>query len=110
MQSDIGLTSRLRAMPTTRQVEAVFDPSEQHACARYLGSFDHLHSNVRRDLNLPGGFVLHSLRHTCLARLGKYGAGAFEILKLDGHSSLTLFQGYGHPPLKLWGRQRKEWT
>ncbi len=42
-------------------------------------------------------FVLHSLRHTCLTRLGEAGADAFTIMKLAGHSSITVSQRYVHP-------------
>lgn len=45
----------------------------------------------------PEDFVLHSLRHTCLTRLGEAGADAFTIMKLAGHSSVTVSQRYVHP-------------
>ena len=45
----------------------------------------------------PKDFVLHSLRHTCLTRLGEAGADAFTIMKLAGHSSVTVSQRYVHP-------------
>jgi integrase len=51
---------------------------------------------VRRH-NFPKDFVLHSLRHTCLTRLGEAGADAFTIMKLAGHSSVTVSQRYVHP-------------
>ena len=50
-----------------------------------------------RQYNFPGDFVLHSLRHTCLTRLGEAGADAFTIMKLAGHSSVTVSQRYVHP-------------
>lgn len=42
-------------------------------------------------------FVLHSLRHTCLTRLGEVGADAFTIMKLAGHSGVTVSERYVHP-------------
>ncbi|MBL8178764.1 MAG: tyrosine-type recombinase/integrase [Bryobacterales bacterium] len=44
--------------------------------------------------NSPTGFVLHSLRHTMLTRLGQAGVDAFTIMKIAGHSSITISQRY----------------
>jgi site-specific recombinase XerD len=41
--------------------------------------------------------VIHSLRHTFGTRLGESGADAFMIMKLMGHSSVTVSQKYVHP-------------
>jgi len=46
---------------------------------------------------MPAGFVLHSLRYTCGTRLGEGGADAFTIMRLMGHSSVTISQRYVHP-------------
>src|SRR5215470_9015004 len=48
-------------------------------------------------LKLPEGFVLHSLRHTFLTRLGASGADAFSIKRIAGHSSVTISEKYIHP-------------
>jgi integrase len=45
----------------------------------------------------PREFVIHGLRHTFLTRLGEAGADAFTIMKLAGHSSVTVSQRYVHP-------------
>ena len=42
-------------------------------------------------------FVLYSLRHTMLTRLGESGAEAFTIQKIAGHSSAIISQRYVHP-------------
>lgn len=42
-------------------------------------------------------FVLYSLRHTMLTRLGEAGADAFAIQKIAGHSSIVVSQRYVHP-------------
>ena len=41
--------------------------------------------------------MVHSLRHTFGTRLGESGAEAFTIMKLMGHSTLTVSQRYVHP-------------
>jgi site-specific recombinase XerD len=52
---------------------------------------------VRALLKLPKDFVLHSLRHTFGTRLGEAGADAFTIMRLMGHSTVTVSQRYVHP-------------
>jgi hypothetical protein len=46
---------------------------------------------------MPTAFVLHSLRHTYGTRLGEAGADVFTIMRLMGHSSVTVSQRYVHP-------------
>jgi hypothetical protein len=60
-------------------------------------SIDHQHDEVRDTLKLSNEFVVHSLRHTMLTRLGDAGAGAFTIMKIADHSSVTVSQRYVHP-------------
>jgi integrase len=60
-------------------------------------SLNHQHCKVRTDLFLPDDFVLHSLRHTFLTRLGEAGVDAFTIMRIAGHSSITVSQKYVHP-------------
>ncbi len=60
-------------------------------------SLDHMHAKLRAPLRLPKDFVIHSLRHTFGTRMGEAGAGAFEIMRLMGHSSVTVSQRYVHP-------------
>jgi hypothetical protein len=52
---------------------------------------------AKRQYIFPKDFVLHSLRHTCLTRLGEASADAFTIMRLAGHSSVTVSQRYVHP-------------
>jgi integrase len=52
---------------------------------------------ARALLKLPKDFVLHSLRHTFGTRLGEAGADAFTIMRLMGHSTVTVSQRYVHP-------------
>jgi len=62
-----------------------------------VSSLDHAHRRTREALKFPRQFVLHSLRHTFLTRLGLAGVEAFTIMKLAGHSSVTVSQRYVHP-------------
>jgi len=48
-------------------------------------------------MGLPKDFVIHSLRHTMLTRLGESGVDAFTIMRVAGHSSITVSQRYVHP-------------
>ena len=64
----------------------------------YVGtSINHMH----RDASAPEvegkrlpifspDFVLHSLRHTMLTRLGESGVDAFTIMRIAGHSSVVV--------------------
>jgi integrase len=55
-------------------------------------SLDHLHAKVRKTLKMPADFVVHSLRHAMLTRLGMLGVDAFTIMKIAGHGSITISQ------------------
>jgi integrase len=55
------------------------------------------HSELRTLLKFPVEFVPHSFRHTYGTRLGESGADAFTIMRLMGHSSVTVSQKYVHP-------------
>jgi integrase len=66
-----------------------------------IPSTNHLHRNAvapkikgeRRAL-FPGDFVLHSLRHTMLTRLGESGVDDFTIMRIAGHRSIVVSQRY----------------
>lgn len=55
------------------------------------------HAATRTLLKLPQEFVLHCLRHTFGTRLGESGADVFTIMKLMGHSTVSVSQRYVHP-------------
>ena len=42
-------------------------------------------------------FVLYSLRHTFLTRLGESGCDAWTLARIAGHSSVAMSTGYVHP-------------
>ena len=97
---DLSLSARLIEMLTRRRKAArgghhVF-PGEDGGPG-LVSSLDHMHAAVRTLLKLPATAVLHSLRHTMLTRLGESGVGAFEIMRIAGHSSVTTSQRYVHP-------------
>ena len=104
---NVPLTGRVAAMLVARQGQAgspwVF-PGDSPERPLLGTSLAHMHTKTCRPLVgkkrlhiLPKDFVLHSLRHTCLTRLGEAGADAFTIMKLAGHSSVTISQRYVHP-------------
>jgi integrase len=96
----LSLTPRLAEMLKARKAasesEWVF-PGESPDAPILVTSLDHQHNAVREILNLSTEFVIHSLRHTMLTRLEEAGADAFAIMKIAGHSSVTVSQRYVHP-------------
>jgi len=42
-------------------------------------------------------FVLYSLRHTFLTRLGESGCDAWTLARIAGHSSISMSSRYVHP-------------
>jgi integrase len=62
-----------------------------------VAHLDHQHARIRDLLKLPTDFVLHSLRHTFGTRLGESGADAFTVMRLMGHSTVTVSQRYVRP-------------
>jgi integrase len=97
---NLSLTARAAEMLKARKATAnspwVF-PGESPDAPILVSSLDHQHDEVRTTLKLPVDFVLHSLRHTMLTRLGESGADAFTIMRIAGHSSVTVSQRYVHP-------------
>jgi integrase len=103
----VPLTTRVNEVLAKRQEktksEWVF-PGDTDGRPLRDTSVAHMHTRTCRPLidgkkteRFPGEFVLHSLRHTCLTRLGEAGADAFTIMRLAGHSSVTISQRYVHP-------------
>ncbi len=97
---NLSLTARAAEMLKARKDAAkstwVF-PGDSPDAPILGTSLDHQHETVRTDLKLPQDFVIHSLRHTMLTRLGEAGADAFTIMRIAGHSSVTTSQRYVHP-------------
>jgi site-specific recombinase XerD len=55
------------------------------------------HNRLVAKLKLSPPLRLYDLRHTFGTMLGEGGAGAFDIMQLMGHSSVTTSQRYVHP-------------
>ena len=70
-------------------------PGETEAAPILGTSLDHGH-DMRDALGRPKDFVIHSLRHTILTRLGEAAADAFTIKRIAGHSTVTVSQRYVH--------------
>lgn len=98
-QRNVPFTSRVRAMLVVRarQVHSALVFPNPDGRAYLVTSLDHQHGTVRDSLRAPKDFVIHSLRHTYGTRLGEARADAFEIMRLMGHSSVTVSQRYVHP-------------
>ena len=98
-----------RAVPLTKRTHDVltglhgtvpktpFVFGDENGSIPRVSSLDHLHARTRKACKLSPEFVLHSLRHTYLTRLGIAGVEAFTIMRLAGHSSVTVSQRYVHP-------------
>jgi integrase len=96
---DVFVSSRVRELLRMRHetqgrptVGWVFTGSTQS------GRVESLKSHHRKALQVSGvpPFVLHSLRHTCLTRLGETGCDPFTLCKLAGHSSVKISERYIH--------------
>jgi len=79
------------------ECEYVFVMDSDHTEPASVTAMNHCHERVRQALGLPAEFVLHSLRHTFGTRLGEAGADAFTVMRLMGHSTITVSQRYVHP-------------
>jgi integrase len=97
---NLSLTPRAAEMLKRRKASAkgkwVFEFEGEEPPMR-VTSLDHQHDDVRTALKLSKEFVVYSLRHSMLTRLGESGAGAFDIMKIAGHASVTTSQRYVHP-------------
>jgi integrase len=103
----VQLTERVAKMLQERKdasKSVYLFPGDSPAAPILVTSLDHQHDRVREALKLPKDFVIHSLRHTMLTRLGESGAGAFGIMRIAGHSSVTVSQRYVHPSEESTGR------
>jgi integrase len=96
---NIPLTDRVALMLQRRMVErpATWVFANREGKPYLVTSVNHLHQKVRASMGLPRDFVIHSLRHTMLTGLGESGVDAFTIMRVAGHSSITVSQRYVHP-------------
>jgi integrase len=96
---NVPITDRLAKMLLNRSLESksVYAFPSDTGRPYCVQSLDHSHKKVRTTLQVPAEFVIYSLRHTYGTRLGEAGADAFTIMRLMGHSSVTVSQRYVHP-------------
>lgn len=55
------------------------------------------HSKLRTQLKMSSDFVIRSLRHTMLTRLGEASPDPYLVMKIAGHSTIAVSQRYVHP-------------
>jgi integrase len=77
--------------------EYVFVSDQSHEKPASISAINHAHERTRDVLEMVTEFVPHSFRHTFGTRLGEAGADAFTIMRIMGHSSITVSQRYVHP-------------
>jgi integrase len=95
----LSLTAHM-VLEKQRQIskcEYVFVSDNNHEKPASVSAMNHAHERVRNVLEMPTDFVPHSFRHTFGTRLGEAGADAFTIMRIMGHSSITVSQRYVHP-------------
>jgi integrase len=95
---NVPLSERVVAMLRSREPQGSGLVFRREDGSEFTQStLDYHHAAVRKLLKMPSDFVLHSLRHTFGTRLGEAGADAFTIMRLMGHSTVTVSQRYVHP-------------
>jgi integrase len=98
----LPMSPRVRSMLKARW-EATGKPSEGWLwpAPTKAGHIDHstLKKQHKKTLNASGvrPFVLYSLRHTFLTRLGASGCDAWTLARVAGHSSVSVSSRYVHP-------------
>lgn len=96
----VSLTAKAAEVLKTRKVTSTVQwifPNEKQTGPALVNSVGHQHKRVRDRLVLNEGFVVHSLRHTALTRLGEAGVDVFTLKRIAGHSSVTTSERYVHP-------------
>jgi integrase len=100
-----------RVLPMTPRVRAILEQRWNRAGAPSEGWIwtaptqsghvepSSLKKQHRKALRIAGVhlFVLYSLRHTFLTRLGESGCDAWTLARIAGHSSITISARYVHP-------------
>lgn len=64
---------------------------------QHAGTFKRLSEETRNNTKAVRTFVLYSLRHTFLTRLGESGCDAWTLARIAGHSSIAMSTRYVHP-------------
>jgi integrase len=87
----------LESQQQISKCEYVFVSDQSHEKPASISAINHAHERTRDVLEMTTEFVPHSFRHTFGTRLGEAGADAFTIMRIMGHSSITVSQRYVHP-------------
>jgi integrase len=104
-------TAARRMIPMSPRVRTVFErrwDAAQKPSEGWVWAADTLSGHIepsttkkqhQRALRLSGvrPFVIYSLRHTFLTRLGEAGCDAWTLARIAGHSSIAMSARYVHP-------------
>lgn len=100
---NVSMTARVRALLEMRWEEQgrpkegwVFPDADIASGHIEPDSLRKQHARALRESGVKH-FVVYSLRHTALTRLGESGADCYAIQKIAGHSSILISQRYVHP-------------
>jgi integrase len=101
--------ARRKVPLTTRTVEALtalraLRPDARYCFTRHdgdrpltVGWVSHKFMRMRRDLKMPDGVVLHSLRHSCATRYGNTGqCNVLDLMAVMGWESAEIAKRYVH--------------
>lgn len=97
-----------RSIPMSRRVRAILEARRsQHSASQWVFpdasgknpfssyTLRDQHAAIRTTMRLEQtDFVIHSLRHTCLTRLGENRTDVFTLKTLAGHSSVVVTERY----------------
>ena len=99
----VPMTPRVRAILETRWV-AAGEPGEGWLWPAKRARCGHVIANTIYEPHLKAikesgvrSFVLYSLRHTFLTRLGESGCDVWTLMRVAGHSSTAMSSRYVHP-------------
>lgn len=98
----LPMTSRVRALLETRwehagrPLEGWVWPAPTRSGHMEASSLKKQHAKALR-ISKVRPFVLYSLRHTFLTRLGESGCDSWTLARIAGHSSIAISARYVHP-------------
>ena len=84
-----------RTILTTKRVDAILSKLSQ-GFGLTIDQAEYQWGKLRDTLELPSGYVIHCLRHTCATRLLAGGMGLREVQGWMGHKSIMTTERYLH--------------
>jgi integrase len=111
----LPMTSRVRLVLELRW-EGAGKPAEGWVwpAGTRSGHMEHDTLRVQHKKALKGSkvrsFVLYSLRHTFLTRLGESGCDVWTLARIAGHSNISISQRYVHPSEEAFYRLCLAWV